>query len=137
MTAHSKVGLSSLLGLVLCSLAAVGAPPSEFVQEPGVWLRLEPLMFPALFLGVVLALLALVLSLVVVRPAAVTCVGAVAASMVGVTVAWGIDAEASARSLVLPLGFLALPALGAVEALRQLRRAPGASGEGRLEQSAG
>jgi hypothetical protein len=83
VSAGSKVGLSSLLTLVLCSVVSVGAPPSNYVQEPSIWLRLEPMMVPALFGGVVLALVALVLSLFAVRPAAVACMGAAAASMGG------------------------------------------------------
>jgi hypothetical protein len=122
---------------MLCTMTALGAPPSEFVQEPSIWLRLELLMFPALFSGAMLALLALACSLFWARAAAVACAGAAAASMVGVLLAWGIDAEASPRRLLLPIGLLALPAIGAVDALRQVRREQRANSELSMEESAG
>jgi hypothetical protein len=84
MSAASKVALSSLLVLALASMAAIGAPPSAFIQGPSFWLRLEPFMFPGLFTGVALALLALALAPFVGRAAAIACMGAALASMVGV-----------------------------------------------------
>jgi hypothetical protein len=137
VSAHSKAGLSSLLALILCAMTALGAPPSEFVQEPSIWLRLEPLISLALFSGAMLALLALMFSPFWARAAAVACAGAAAASMVGVLLAWSIDAEANPRRLLLPIGLLALPAIGAVDALRQVRREQRATGEGSMEERAG
>ena len=123
MTPVSKVGVSSILVFGLSCLAAVGAPPSEFVQEPSVWLRLEPAMFPALLLGVLLALAALVLAPFVPRMSAIACMGSAASSMFGVFVGWGIDAEGGLRGLLLPITFLAVPLLGAAESLRKAPQA--------------
>jgi hypothetical protein len=118
-------------------MVAVGALPSEFVQEPSLWLRLESIMFPALFAGVVLALLGLVLAPFTTRSSAISCVAAAGASMVGVTLAWGIDAEAGLRGLVFPIALLTVPLLGAVEAFRQVRREYGSCSGASLEESAG
>ena len=79
-------------------------------------------MFPSLFLGPPLALLACVLTVFAPRAAAVACVAAAVASMLGVTLAWGIDAETGLRGLVIPVAFLAVPIFGAVEAFRQAGR---------------
>ena len=119
MTPASKAGVSSILAFALSCMAAVGAPPSEFVQEPSVWLRLEPAMFPALLLGVLLALAALLLAPFVPRMSAMACIGAAMSSMLGVLVGWGIDAEAAPRGLLLPIALLAVPLLGAAESLRE------------------
>ena len=119
MTSASKAGVSSILVFGLSCMAAVGAPPSEFVQEPSVWLRLEPAMFPALLLGILLALAALFLAPFVPRMSAIACMGSAMSSMLGVFVGWGIDAEGGLRGLLLPIAFLAVPLLGAAESLRQ------------------
>jgi hypothetical protein len=112
------VGLSCVAAFAFCCMAAVGAPPSEFVREANVWMRLEALMWPFLFAGPALALLASSLLPFTMRGAAIVCALAAGASMVGVALAWGIDAEAGFRGLVLPIVFLALPILGAFVALR-------------------
>jgi hypothetical protein len=136
VTARSRAGLSSTLALALCSIVAVGAPPSKFVQQPSIWLRLEPMMLPALFGGVGLALLALLLAVFWGRGAALTCAGACAASMAGVIVAWGMNAEAGLRGLVLQMVLLALPALGAIEALWQAHREHRAGTEATSQENA-
>jgi len=137
MSASSKVGVSSLVGLVLSSMAAIGAPPSDFVQEPNVWLRLEPAMFPALLAGVLLALGALAATIVSTRVAAISCVAGAISSMAGVLVAWGIDANAGPRALAIQLAFLAVPLLGAGEAFRQVRQEDTRHHESSMEQRAG
>jgi hypothetical protein len=137
VSAYSKAGLSSLLAFVVCSMAAIGAPPSVLVQEPSFWRRLEPIMVPALLAGAVLAPLAMILALVAARAAAITCIGATAASSCAVLVANGIDAEAGLRGVVIAMVLLAVPALGALDALRQLHREHKASRGRSLEASAG
>jgi hypothetical protein len=137
MSATSKAGLSSMLALVLCSLAGIGAPPSEFVREPTIWAALEPMMWPALFGGTALALLALILALFTPRGAALTCIAASVTSMFGVAIAWGLDANGTPRGLLLPIAFLAVPALGAIEAIHQSHREAATHGESSMEESAG
>jgi len=126
-----------MLALVLCSLSGIGAPPSEFVREPSVWTALEPMMWPALFGGMALALLALILALFTPFGAALTCIAASVTSILGVTIAWGIDANAKPSGLLLPIAFLAVPALGAVEAIRQSRREPATHSDRSIEEGAG
>jgi hypothetical protein len=137
MSASSRAGLSSALALVLCSMCGIRAPPSEFVREPSIWTALEPLMWPTLFGGTALALLALLLALFTPRGAAVTCIAASVTSMLGVTIAWGIDANARPRGLLLPIALLAVPVLGAMQALRQSRRERAPHGETSVEAGAG
>jgi len=118
MRPNIEAGLSCVVALVLCCLAGVAAPPSEFVRETTIWTRLDPLMWPCLFAGPALALLACALLPFTTRGAAALCIAAVGASMLGVSLAWGIDAQAGLRGLVVPIGILGIPALGALSALR-------------------
>jgi hypothetical protein len=116
------VAVSSLLAFAFCSVCAVGAPPSEFVDGPNLWTYFEPVMLPALLGGPLLALGALVIVPVFVRAAAGSCVAVVFVSAVGVTVAWGLDAEAMGfRPLLLPLATLSIPAQGALSGIRSPR----------------
>jgi hypothetical protein len=137
MSANTRAGVSSMLALVLCSIAAIGAPPSEFVRKPSMWWTLEPLMWPALFGGTGLGLLALVLAPFTTRMAALACIAACAASMFGATIGWGLNANARLRGLLLPLAFLAVPALGAIEAIGRSRREHAQPGITSIEQGAG
>jgi hypothetical protein len=57
--------------------------------------------------------------------------------MLGVTLAWGIDANASLRGLWLSIAFLAVPARGALEAIQQNRRERAPHGEAPVEEGAG
>jgi len=116
-----QVGFSSLLALILSGFLGIGVPPSEFVQEPNFWLQLEFLMFPLLFAGVGLSVVALVLTPFTVRRAALTCLAATVASMAGVIIAWSIDAEATHRGIVLSAAVLSLPVAGALDIIRRLR----------------
>jgi hypothetical protein len=136
MTASAKIGASSLLMLVLSLLAAVGAPPSEFVQPPSIWLRFALLMFPALGAGVLLAFVALFAATSAPHAAGALCLAAVFASSVGILIGWGIDAMAGLRGLM-PITLLAVPALGCVEGLRQIRKERRSKSEFHLEHSAG
>ena len=117
MRANVIVGLSSLVAVALCLLSAVGSPPSELVQTATIWRGLEPLMFPALSLGVLLAALGVVLAPFKARAAAVSCIGASIASVAGSTIAWGNDAQAQQaglHALVWPIVPFAIPVIGGV-----------------------
>ena len=137
MSASSKAGLASLGALALCSIVAIGAPPSELVQGPTIWTRLEPAMLPMLFAGVFLALLALVLAFFAPVAAAIACIAAATASMLGVLLGWGVDAEAGLKALLLPIALLTMPVLGAADAIRQARRERIARGGAPLGERAG
>ena len=137
MNAGTKAGLSSVLAVVLCSMSAIGSPPSEFVQEENLWTSLEPLMWPCLFAGAALAFLALILVPFMTRGAAYACMAAASVSTLGVTFAWGVDAEAGLRGLVVPMALLAVPVLGAAESIRQGRREEMARRGAPLEERAG
>jgi hypothetical protein len=75
-------------------------------------------MWPFLVAGPALALLACALWPFTIWGAAALCMAAAGASMLGVAVAWSIDAEAGLRGLLVPIALLGVPALGAVVALR-------------------
>jgi hypothetical protein len=120
------VGLSSAVALILSGFACIGAPPSQFVQEPNIWKHLEFLMWPSLFAGVGLSGIALFLTaLFHFRGAAVVCVAAIIVSMIGVIIAWGIDADATARVLLKSLAILSLPMIGAINAIRRFVKTNG------------
>jgi hypothetical protein len=137
MSASSKAVWASLGALALCLMAAIGAPPSEFVQEPTIWTRLEPAMLPMLFAGPCLAVLALVLTFFAPGAAAITCIAAATASMLGVLFGWGVDAEVGLKALLLPIALLTMPVLGAAGAIRQGRRERITRGGAPLGQRAG
>jgi hypothetical protein len=138
LTANVKAGVSSTIAFVLSCFAGVGAPPSEFAREPSIWLKLEPVMFPALLLGVLLALAAMLTAPFTARISGIACVAAMMASMLGVAVGWGTDAQATPRGLLLPMAFLAIPLLGGADAIRcTSANRPGQSGDASLEKSAG
>jgi hypothetical protein len=118
MREYIQVGLSSLLAFIITILLVIGAPPSEFVQEPNIWLKLEFLMFPLLFGGVALSLLALFLTLFTPRGAAVSCISATMTSMVGVIIANGIDAEATTAGLFDVMIVLSFPMICALDIIR-------------------
>jgi hypothetical protein len=121
LIARITAGVSSLVAVVFCSFLALGAPPSEFVQEMSIWHRLLPMMFPALFCGIVLALVGLVLSLFAICAACVACVSACIITTMGVTIAWGNDAQSGLRELVMSLALLTIPIVGAAAACRHVR----------------
>jgi hypothetical protein len=137
MNPIAKTRVSCLLAVVVCSLFGVGAPPSEIVRGPSVWLQFEPVMVASLVLGALLALIAFLLSLGTPRAGAYVCMAAVVASTIGMIIAWGINAEAGWRALVFPIGFLAAPALGAAEALRAFHHDQLAAEGAAIAQSAG
>ena len=114
--------MSSLLALFLCAFIGIGAPPSEFVREPTIWTRLEPLMWPCLFGGVGLAVLASGVAPFAGRVAALICLAACVMSMMGVVFAWGVDAQGTFRSLVAPFALLLIPACGAIDVIRRSGR---------------
>lgn len=121
MTPAVRLGLWTLLALVVSCVWAIGAPPSVSVRD-GVWASFEWLMLPGLIGGpiVLIAVLALMLSLntsdptSLARAAVVACCG-MAASAVGALVAWGIDAQAtSPRALIIMFAALLVPFVGVV-----------------------
>lgn len=121
-----QVGISSAAALILTVLAGIGAPPSEFVQGQNIWRHLEFLMWPALFSGVGLSLIALFLTAFIrFRIAAVACVAAIIVSMIGVITAWGIDSEGTPLILVKSLPILSLPMIGAMNVILRLGKSDG------------
>ncbi len=111
--------LGSLLALILAVVLGVGAPPSEFAPRDSAWWALEPLMFPALGGGVVLALAAFVANVLPSghRVGAALCLAAPVSTLVGIVVANGISDRPSWRVLAVSAAFLVLPGLAAVHAL--------------------
>jgi hypothetical protein len=110
---------------MLAVVFGVGAPPSEFAASSSQWWSLEPLLFPALGDGVVLALAALVASLFRTSLGATLCLAAVGSTAIGTTVAAGISDHPSWRLLAMSVAFLVLPGLAAVHALLSGRAASG------------
>jgi hypothetical protein len=114
--------VASMLALASCTLLVVGAPPSEFAPQDAVWWMLEPLMWPGLFGGVGLALLAALGSCFAPRLGAILCLAACASTGVGVVVAAGIGAQYPARAALFDGTLLAIPVVTAVDALRLVAR---------------
>ena len=116
---RSQVELGSFLALMLAVVFGAGAPPSEFAPRTSIWWSLEPLMFPALGGGVVLALVALVANALPSghRVGVALCLAAAASTAVGTVVASGISDRPSWKVLAVSAAFLVLPGLAAVHAL--------------------
>ena len=123
-----QVGLCSAVAFIVTGLAGIGAPTSQFVQEPNIWLHLEFFMWPSLFGGVGLSGIALfITALFHLRGAAVACVAAIIVSMIGVIIALGIDADATASVLLKSPAILYLPMIGAINVLGRLAKTDGKS----------
>jgi hypothetical protein len=90
---RTRAVAASILALLLAVLAGVGAPPSEFVTRDSRWWTVDPLMFPALFAGVVLACIALIASGIgsALRAAAWLCLLASLSTAAGTVIAGGIS----------------------------------------------
>ena len=126
---RAMLGLCALVSLAICLLVAIGAPPSEFVRDGGIWTYFEWLMLPGLLAGPVLAFTALLLVFVSVRAGAVACMFGIAASTVGLIIAWGFDAEGGApQTLIVAFAMMAVPFLCAAwlarDAAREQRQPP-------------
>ena len=125
MTARGEMALAILLAVLSCTVLGIGAPPSDFAPMDSIWWTLEPLMWPALFGGVVLAFIALLASGVAMRLGAVLCLTACASTGLGVIVAAGISAQYSLRAALFNGAFLAIPSLTLLDALRRLKSSVG------------
>lgn len=111
--------MASALALVVATQAGIGAPPSEFAPRDSWWWTLDPSMFPALFGGVILSLIALVTSVLATRAAAVLCVLASLSTAVGVIIAAGTSDHPSIGFYSVCLIFVATPALISMTAFRR------------------
>lgn len=115
---RNRVALGSILALLLAVIEGVGAPPSEFAPKDSMWWTLYPLMWPALFGGVVLALVALIASVVSpVRPAAVACLVAALSTVSGVVIATGISDHRALTFYAVNVGLVLIPAAVALNVL--------------------
>jgi hypothetical protein len=114
--------LASVLAVIFYAFLGVGAPPSEFAPRESAWWTLEPLMFPALFGGVFLAIVAVVSSCLPsgMRGAAYFCLAATISTGTGVVVAEGIAEHFSIRVVGVSVVLLAIPALAAIDVLRRV-----------------
>ncbi len=119
---RTRAVLASVLALTLALLLGVGAPPSEFAAKESKWWILEPLMFPALSAGVILAALALISSCLVsrVRTGAALCLLSSLSTATGLVVAEGISARAALRFDAVCMILLAIPAVAAVSILGRI-----------------
>src|SRR5687767_7354360 len=120
---RARVVLSSILALLLALVVGIGAPPSEFAPKDSVWWTLEPLMWPALFGGVILAVTALVTSVAArVRAAAILCFLASASTAIGIVLAAGISERFNLVFLAVNVAVVAIPAV--VSGTVLMRRRP-------------
>ena len=134
MVSKLIVAVSNVLMLTLSLLYAVGAPPSEFVDGPNVWTQLKPVMLPTLLAAPLLAFLGLAVSPILVRVAALLCVGSACFTAAGVAIAWGLNAELTGiRPLLLPLATLLIPVFGALAGNRL--KNPCSVGERRVHET--
>jgi hypothetical protein len=107
--------LASILALLLALAAGVGAPSSEFAPKDSVWWTLDPLMWPALFGGVVLAVVAVIASAAAgVRAAAILCFLASASTATGIIVAAGTSDRRDLVFYGVNVAVVAIPAVVAV-----------------------
>jgi len=109
---RTRVVLTSGAMLFLAVQAGIGAPPSEFVPQDSVWRSLDPLMWPALFAGVVLAFIALVASAlppVPIKVATTFCFLASLSTAAGVISAAGISDHHALGFYAVMLGLVGLP----------------------------
>lgn len=118
LNARFQVALASALTLSLSIFCGIGAPPSEFAPRSGTWWALEPLMFPALFGGVALAIAACISSLSAgVRASAYLCIAAALSTGLGVVISTGISERPALRFLAIVALLLAVPAFASARAL--------------------
>jgi hypothetical protein len=110
---------ASALALVLAVFLGIAAPPSDFVPKSSVWWELEPAMFPLLFSGVLLSLLALAFTGLAtrLRVGAIFCLLAALATASGLGVAEGISAKVAWSFDAACLTLLAIPFVVAVVVL--------------------
>jgi hypothetical protein len=88
-----------------------------------MWWTLDPLMFPTLFGGVVIAFVGLISSYVLsVRAAGCFCIAASISTGIGVVIAQGISERPALGSLAVSLSLQAIPALAGVVVLRRAWR---------------
>jgi len=113
---RTRVVIASSLALFVALSAAIGAPASQFAPADSLWWKLGPLMWPALFGGVILGLVGLVESIFSARGGAIICALASLSTVSGIVVAAGTsDHQALAFYVVFVAAALA-PAVIAVTA---------------------
>ena len=112
---RARVVVASSLALVVALSAGIGAPSSEFVPKDSWWWTLDPLMWPTLFGGVVLALVALGESVVGwVRGGAIVCVLASLSTVTGILIAAGTSNRQALAFYAVFAGVTLIPAVVAV-----------------------
>jgi hypothetical protein len=85
-----------------------------------MWWTLDPLMFPTLFGGVVLAFVGFISSFLLrVRVAAYFCIAASISTGIGIVIAQGISERPALGFLAVNMAFQAIPAVAGVVVLRR------------------
>src|SRR5262249_47625200 len=106
-------------GLCVALNAAIGAPPSEFAPRDSFWRKLEPVMWPGLFGGVVLGLIALAASAVSVRGSAIVSVVGSLSTAAGIVAAAAVSNYQVLAFHVVFVTVAMIPAIVAISALRR------------------
>lgn len=121
MRIHQRAALASALALVIAIVEGIGAPPSEFAPPDNWWWAFDPLMFPALFGGVIFALVALIASGLpsAARASAVLCAFASLLTGTGVVIAAGISEHLAVTSYAAQLIVVAIPVLISAPTLKR------------------
>ena len=108
---RARVLVASALALFVALAAGIGAPSSEFAPRDSAWWTLEPLMWPTLFGGVALGLVAIATSIVSVRGGAIVCVFASLLTVTGIVVAFGTSDHQAPVVYVIFVGVALMPAV--------------------------
>lgn len=117
-----RLVLASILALLLALLEGVGAPSSDFAPKDSVWWTLDPLMWPALFGGVVLAVIALIASIDAgLHAAGIVCFLASTSTAIGIVIAAGTSDHRHLVFYALNVVVVAIPAVVSVSVLMRGR----------------
>ena len=127
---RARILLASALALLVALNAGIGAPASEFAPKDSWWWTLYPLMWPTLFGGVVLGLVALATSIVSVRGGAIVCVLASLSTATGILVAAGTSDRQALAGYAAFIAMALIPAVVAVTGFRRDAPRQAQSGSG-------
>lgn len=118
LAAGTTAAIASFLSLVLTSLAAVGAPPSQLPEHAGLWSTLQPLMLPCLLGAPLLTLSALCAAIGSPKVSGCLTIAGLSASLLGVMIACGLEGRASVSWTIILLCVWAVPAFIALNGIR-------------------
>lgn len=118
---RARILFASALVLFVAVSAGIGASSSEFAPKDSAWWTLGPLMWPSLFGGVVLGLIALAASIVSMRSGAGVCVLASLSTVTGIVIAAGTSDHQALVFYAIFVGVALIPAIVAASVFHTAR----------------